>query len=65
MLNFYWILFLVENVLDYEKIDVRIQSFKRHKLNPLTPKMSQKVFRFRINLGVAPNFVKCDGFIVL
>ena len=33
MFYLYWIVFLLKNVLNYEKIDVRIQILKRQKLN--------------------------------
>ena len=35
MLYLYWILLFLKNFLDYEKIDVRIQILRRHKLNPV------------------------------
>ena len=37
MLYLCWILFLLKNFLDYEKIDLRLHILKRHKLN-LPPK---------------------------
>ena len=37
MFCLYWILFFLKNFLDYEKIDVRMQILKRHKLTPLHP----------------------------
>ena len=33
MLYLCWILFFLKNFLDYEKIDLRLQILKRHKLN--------------------------------
>ena len=55
-LYMYWILFFLKNFVDYEKIDVRIQILKRHKLNPQpTPKTSsQWRFSFKIGLQSGP-----------
>ena len=54
MLSLYWILFFLIYFLDYEKIDVRIQILKPHKLNPPPPKRRSDVFRSKIDLRVAP-----------
>ena len=50
----YWILFFVKNVLDYGKVDVRLQILKRHKLNPPPPKGCSDVCRSKIGLRAAP-----------
>ena len=49
----YWILFFLKNFLDYEKVDVRLQTLKRHKLNPPPPKGCSDVFRSKIDLRAA------------
>ena len=54
MLYLYWILVFLKNILDYEKVNVRIQVLKRHKLHTLPPKRRSEVFRSKIDLGVAP-----------
>ena len=54
MLYLYWILFFLKNFLDYEKIDVRIQILRCHKLNPPSPKRPSDIFLFKVDLGVAP-----------
>ena len=56
MVYLYWILFSLKNFLDYEKIDVRIQVLKCHKLTRPTPhpKRHSEVFRSKIDLRVAP-----------
>ena len=54
MLYLYWILFFLKIFLDYEKIDVRIQILKRHKLNTPPQKRHSDVFRYKIDLRVAP-----------
>ena len=51
MFYLYWILFF----LDYGKINVRIKIWKRHKLNPPSPKRrSDNIFRSKVDLRVAP-----------
>ena len=55
MLWFYWILFFLKNVPDYEKIDIRIQISKRCKLNPPPRKRRSDVFRSKVDLRVALN----------
>ena len=54
MLYMYWNLFFLKNVLDYEKIGVRVHILKRHKLNSSPPKRRSDVFRSKIDLRVAP-----------
>ena len=64
MLYLYWILFFLENFLDYEKLDVRIKILKCHKLTPPPPKRRSDVFRSKIDLRVAPYYMEnfCDPF---
>ena len=55
MLYLYWILFFSKHFLDKEKIDVKIQILKRHKLTPLPLlKHRSDAFRSKIDLRVAP-----------
>ena len=56
MLYLDWILFFLKNFLDYEKIDVKIQILKRHKLTlppTLPPKRRSDVCHSKIDLRMA------------
>ena len=48
MLYLHWILFFLKDFLDYEKINIWIQTLKRHKLT-----RHSDVFRSKIDLRVA------------
>ena len=50
--NLYCILFFLKNFLDYEKIDVRVQILKRHKLSLPPKKRLSEVFRSKFDLRV-------------
>ena len=54
MLYLYLISFFLKNFLAYEKIDVRIQILKRHKVNPPYAKRLGCVFRPKVDLRVGP-----------
>ena len=57
MFYLYWILVFLKNFLDCEKIDVRIQILKRHKLSPLPPKRHSGAFCPKIDLRVVQQFI--------